>query len=54
MIYYKNMATQRIVNIYKDLLSGFQGLVHCIVPAVILFYYNKLDETIFIFRYQLL
>ena len=47
------MAIQRIVSIYKDLLSGIQGIVQCIATADTYIHYNKLYWTIFISVYWL-
>ena len=43
MIYLKKMAIRRIIGIYKNIWSGIQGLVQCVVTAVRLLHWNKLD-----------
>ena len=47
------MEILRIDSIYKDSWSGIQGLVQCIVTAVISLHYNKLDKNTFISIYKL-
>ena len=48
MIYFKQMAIQRIASIYNDLWSAIRGPVQCIVTAVRSLHYNTLNRTIFI------
>ena len=51
MIYLKQIAMQMwFAYTYKDSWSGIQGLVQCILTAVITLHYNKLDYFFSIYR----